>query len=76
MGGQLRVYRRRIASVSATKKITRAQELIATARIVKAQLVSGGSWYSCTNTSGSLSAPTHPAGILPSICMRPPPASF
>ena len=37
MGAQLRVYRRRIASVSATKKITRAQELIATARIVKAQ---------------------------------------
>ena len=37
MGGQLRVYRRRITSVSATKKITRAQELIATARIVKAQ---------------------------------------
>ena len=37
MAGQLRVYRRRIASVTATKKITRAQELIATARIVKAQ---------------------------------------
>jgi F-type H+-transporting ATPase subunit gamma len=37
VGAQLRVYRRRIASVSATKKITRAQELIATARIVKAQ---------------------------------------
>ena len=37
MGGQLRVYRRRIASVKATKQITRAQELIATARIVKAQ---------------------------------------
>ena len=37
MGAQLRVYRRRIASVTATKKITRAQELIATARIVKAQ---------------------------------------
>ena len=37
MGAQLRVYRRRIASVSATKKITRAQELIATSRIVKAQ---------------------------------------
>jgi F-type H+-transporting ATPase subunit gamma len=37
MGAQLRVYRRRIASVSSTKKITRAQELIATARIVKAQ---------------------------------------
>jgi F-type H+-transporting ATPase subunit gamma len=37
MGGQLRIYRRRIASVKATKQITRAQELIATARIVKAQ---------------------------------------
>ncbi|MBS2964889.1 F0F1 ATP synthase subunit gamma [Actinocrinis puniceicyclus] len=37
MGAQLRDYRRRIASVSSTKKITRAQELIATARIVKAQ---------------------------------------
>ncbi|GAA2042459.1 F0F1 ATP synthase subunit gamma [Catenulispora yoronensis] len=37
MGGQLRVYRRRISSVKATKQITRAQELIATARIVKAQ---------------------------------------
>jgi F-type H+-transporting ATPase subunit gamma len=37
MGAQLRVYRSRIRSVSATKKITRAQELIATSRIVKAQ---------------------------------------
>ena len=35
MGAQLRVYRRRIASVTATKKITRAQELIATSRIVQ-----------------------------------------
>ncbi len=37
MGAQLRVYRRRIKTVSATKKITRAQELISAARIVKAQ---------------------------------------
>jgi F-type H+-transporting ATPase subunit gamma len=37
VAAQLRVYRRRIASVSSTKKITRAQELIATSRIVKAQ---------------------------------------
>jgi F-type H+-transporting ATPase subunit gamma len=37
MGAQLRVYRRRIRSVSATKKITRAQELIAASRIIKAQ---------------------------------------
>jgi F-type H+-transporting ATPase subunit gamma len=37
MGAQLRVYRRRIRSVSATKKITRAMELISASRIVKAQ---------------------------------------
>jgi F-type H+-transporting ATPase subunit gamma len=37
MGAQLRVLRRRIRSVQSTKKITRAMELIATSRIVKAQ---------------------------------------
>src|SRR4029453_10224745 len=37
MGAQLRVYRRRIRSVQATKKITRAMELIAASRIIKAQ---------------------------------------
>jgi F-type H+-transporting ATPase subunit gamma len=37
MGAQLRVYRRRIKSVKSTKKITRAMELIAASRIVKAQ---------------------------------------
>lgn len=37
MGAQLRVYRRRIRTVQATKKITRAMELIAASRIVKAQ---------------------------------------
>ncbi len=37
MGAQLRVYRRRIRSVRATAKITRAMELIAASRIVKAQ---------------------------------------
>jgi F-type H+-transporting ATPase subunit gamma len=37
MGAQLRVYRRRIRSVRSTKKITRAMELIAASRIVKAQ---------------------------------------
>jgi F-type H+-transporting ATPase subunit gamma len=36
-GGQERILRRRIKSVEATKKITRAQELIAAARVVKAQ---------------------------------------
>jgi F-type H+-transporting ATPase subunit gamma len=37
MGAQLRQYRRRIKSVQSTKKITRAMELIAASRIVKAQ---------------------------------------
>ncbi len=36
-GGQERVLRRRIKSVQSTKKITKAMELIATSRIVKAQ---------------------------------------
>ena len=40
MGAQLRVYRRRIRSVQATKKITKAMELIASSRIVKAQAAS------------------------------------
>jgi F-type H+-transporting ATPase subunit gamma len=37
VGAQLRVYRRRIRSVTSTQKITRAMELIATSRIAKAQ---------------------------------------
>jgi F-type H+-transporting ATPase subunit gamma len=37
MGAQTRVYKRRIKSVTATKKITRAMEMIAASRIVKAQ---------------------------------------
>src|SRR4051794_23300070 len=36
-GGEERVLRRRIASVQSTKKITKAMELIAASRIVKAQ---------------------------------------
>jgi len=37
LGAKLRVVRRRIRSVQSTKKITRAMELIASSRIVKAQ---------------------------------------
>jgi F-type H+-transporting ATPase subunit gamma len=37
VGAQLRVYRRRIRSVQSTRKITKAMELIAASRIVKAQ---------------------------------------
>ena len=36
-GGQERILRRRISSVQSTKKITRAMELIAATRVVKAQ---------------------------------------
>ncbi len=37
MGAQLRAVRRRIGAVQSTAKITRAQELIASSRIIKAQ---------------------------------------
>ena len=37
MGAELRVYRRRIRSVESTRKITKAMELIAASRIVRAQ---------------------------------------
>ncbi len=37
MGAQLRAVRRRIKTVQSTAKITRAQELIASSRIIKAQ---------------------------------------
>ena len=37
MGAQIREYRQRIRTVSATKKITRAMELMAASRVVKAQ---------------------------------------
>jgi F-type H+-transporting ATPase subunit gamma len=37
MGAQIRVYKRRIKSVTATKKITKAMEMIAASRIIKAQ---------------------------------------
>jgi F-type H+-transporting ATPase subunit gamma len=37
MGAQMRVYRQRVRTVQATKKITRAMELIAASRVVKAR---------------------------------------
>ncbi len=46
MGAQLRAVRRRIRSIKSTAKITRAQELIAASRIIKAQqLVHAASPY-------------------------------
>src|SRR5919198_5233303 len=43
MGAKLRIVRRRIRSVQSTKKITRAMELIASSRIVRAQQRVGAS---------------------------------
>src|ERR1700759_1117019 len=37
MGAQQRIYRRRIAATQSTRKITKAMELIAASRIVRAQ---------------------------------------
>ena len=37
MGAQQRIFRQRIRDTQSTKKITRAMELIASSRIVKAQ---------------------------------------
>src|SRR3954453_8955984 len=37
MGAQLRIYKRRIRSITSTKKITKAMEMIAASRIIKAQ---------------------------------------
>jgi F-type H+-transporting ATPase subunit gamma len=58
-GGQERVLRRRIKSVQSTKKITRAMELIAASRIVRAQQrVAAARPYSehVTNVLGNLAA--------------------
>lgn len=56
MGAQLRVYRRRIRSVQATKKITKAMELIASSRIVKAQQRLDASLPYLTNLLDAISA--------------------
>jgi len=72
VGAQLRVYRRRIASVSATKKITRAQELIATARIVKAQQrVAASTPYAREITRAVSAVASHSNAKHPLIGERP-----
>ena len=56
MGAQLRVYRRRIKSVQSTKKITKAMELIASSRIVKAQQRLDASLPYLTHLLGAIEA--------------------
>jgi F-type H+-transporting ATPase subunit gamma len=66
MGAQLRVYRRRIRSVQATKKITKAMELIASSRIVKAQQrVEAALPYTRELTRAISAAATHTGGGHP-----------
>ena len=66
MGAQLRIYRRRMRSVKATKKITKAMELISASRIVKAQQkVAASSPYAneltrAVSEVASLSSANHP----------------
>ena len=64
MGAQLRVYRRRIKSVQQTKKITKAMELIASSRIVKAQQRLNASLPYLANLNRAISAAaTHAADV-------------
>ena len=66
MGAQLRIYRRRMRSVKATKKITKAMELISASRIVKArQRVAASSPYAneltrAVTAVASFSSTNHP----------------
>jgi F-type H+-transporting ATPase subunit gamma len=64
MGAQLRVYRRRIRSVQATKKITKAMELIASSRIMKAQQRLDASLPYLTQLLAALSAAASHASDL------------
>ena len=73
-GGQERILRRRIRSVQATKKITRAMELIAASRIVKAQQrVAAAVPYSeqITEVVRDLAAAGGEAGASPLLAGRP-----
>ena len=77
MGAQLRVVRRRIRSVQSTKKITRAMELIASSRIVKAQQrVEASRPYAVQLTQAMEDVARNAAGALghPLLEDRPDPA--
>ncbi|HTR69298.1 MAG TPA: F0F1 ATP synthase subunit gamma [Mycobacteriales bacterium] len=77
MGAQLREYRRRIKSVQSTKKITRAMELIAASRIVKAQqriVASRPYAEAITGVVATVTAPGVVTGDHPLITQRENPA--
>ncbi|MEI2764840.1 MAG: F0F1 ATP synthase subunit gamma [Dermatophilaceae bacterium] len=59
MGAQMRVYRQRIRSVQATKKITSAMELMAASRVIKARqrvVASGPYTHALTKALSALAA--------------------
>ena len=77
MGAQLRIVRRRIRSVQSTMKITRAMELIASSRIVKAQQrVEASRPYAVQLTQAMEDVARNAAGALghPLLEDRPDPA--
>jgi len=76
MGAKLRVVKRRIRSVQSTKKITRAMELIASSRIVKAQQrVEAARPYAQQLTSAMEDLARHAGSIShPLLAQRPSPA--
>jgi F-type H+-transporting ATPase subunit gamma len=75
MGAQLRVYRRRIRSVQSTKKITRAMELIAASRIVRAQQrVQAARPYADAITRVVTEAASYTRGDHPLTTPRPEPS--
>lgn len=63
MGAQLRVYKRRIKSVNATKKITRAMEMIAASRIIKAQRQVDASTPYATELTSAVTAVAQDADV-------------
>jgi F-type H+-transporting ATPase subunit gamma len=64
MGAQLRVYRRRIRSVQSTKKITKAMELIAASRIVRAQQrLAAATPYTAELVRAVTAAASHASGV-------------
>jgi len=71
MGAQLRVFRRRIKSVQATKKITKAMELIASSRIVKAQQRLDASTPYLIHLTQAISAAASHAGDIQPPAHRP-----
>jgi F-type H+-transporting ATPase subunit gamma len=71
VGAQLRVVRRRIRSVESTKKITRAMELIASSRIVKAQQrVEASRPYAVQLTTAMEDLARHAGGALDHPLLR------